>query len=280
MVWPTFKHHSSTFNFWPLISLWGHFQAPYFKMLNDARVASACSYVRACQSETAKKKKKCNSTWLPSSRFILLFVNLDYRTKLEMKTYRPIFWNFLWQHLFLIVFPKFSTFCLHLCRQQNWWSKDLSEQPTLSHNHHGSNYSNCHSHDLIPLSLFFIISKWWRPLPCRMHMYCLGSLPIDIGHIWNYILWFDIPYIQRHHTSTPCSKASKFELQQERHQCYNFWRLWQSNHMLQGDLPTGYLSIDLGKTVLCIMWYNTRTWRNKFCLSSSEHVEINPDWQL
>ena len=33
----------------PLITLWGHFKAPYFKMLNDARVASACLYVRTCQ---------------------------------------------------------------------------------------------------------------------------------------------------------------------------------------------------------------------------------------
>ena len=34
MIWHTFKQHSSTFNFW--FPLWGHFQAPYFKMLNDA----------------------------------------------------------------------------------------------------------------------------------------------------------------------------------------------------------------------------------------------------
>ena len=33
----------------PLITLLGHFKAPYFKMLNDARVASACLYVRTCQ---------------------------------------------------------------------------------------------------------------------------------------------------------------------------------------------------------------------------------------
>ena len=33
----------------PLITLWGHFKASYFKMLNDARVASACLYVRTCQ---------------------------------------------------------------------------------------------------------------------------------------------------------------------------------------------------------------------------------------
>ena len=33
----------------PLITLSGHFKAPYFKMLNDARVASACLYVRTSQ---------------------------------------------------------------------------------------------------------------------------------------------------------------------------------------------------------------------------------------
>ena len=33
----------------PLITLWGLFKAPNFKMLNDARVASACLYVRTCQ---------------------------------------------------------------------------------------------------------------------------------------------------------------------------------------------------------------------------------------
>ena len=39
----------------PLITLWVHFKAPYFKMLNDARVASACfmsGHVK--ESETAK----------------------------------------------------------------------------------------------------------------------------------------------------------------------------------------------------------------------------------
>ena len=40
----------------PLITLWGHFKASYFKMLNDARVASACSYVRACRRVRNSKK--------------------------------------------------------------------------------------------------------------------------------------------------------------------------------------------------------------------------------
>ena len=34
----------------PLKPSWGDFQAPYFRILNDARVASAqCSYIRTCQ---------------------------------------------------------------------------------------------------------------------------------------------------------------------------------------------------------------------------------------
>ena len=33
----------------PLITLWCHFKASYFKMLNDTRVASVCLYVRTCQ---------------------------------------------------------------------------------------------------------------------------------------------------------------------------------------------------------------------------------------
>ena len=50
------KKNSSTFNIWPLITLWGHFKAPYFKMLNDAKVASACFYVRTCQRVRNSKK--------------------------------------------------------------------------------------------------------------------------------------------------------------------------------------------------------------------------------
>ena len=43
-------------------------------MLNYARVASACLYVRTCQ-RVWKQQKYCNYTRLPSSKFILLFVN-------------------------------------------------------------------------------------------------------------------------------------------------------------------------------------------------------------
>ena len=40
----------------PIITLWGHFEAPYFKMLNDASVASAGSYIRTCRRIRNSKK--------------------------------------------------------------------------------------------------------------------------------------------------------------------------------------------------------------------------------
>ena len=56
LIWLIWKWHSSTFNFWPLITLWGNFDAPYLKLLNDASVASACSYVRTCRRVRNSKK--------------------------------------------------------------------------------------------------------------------------------------------------------------------------------------------------------------------------------
>ena len=38
------------------MTLWGHFEAPYFKMLNDASVASAGSYIRTCRRIRNSKK--------------------------------------------------------------------------------------------------------------------------------------------------------------------------------------------------------------------------------
>ena len=57
----------------PLITLWGHFKAPYFKMLNDARVASAaCLYVRTCQRvRNTKNIATIRDLHLPSSFFCL-----------------------------------------------------------------------------------------------------------------------------------------------------------------------------------------------------------------
>ena len=40
----------------PLITLWGNFDAPYPKLLNDASVASACFYVRTCRRVRNSKK--------------------------------------------------------------------------------------------------------------------------------------------------------------------------------------------------------------------------------
>ena len=56
----------------PLITLWGHFKAPYYKILNDARVASACLYVRICQRvRNSKNIATIRDFHLPSSFFCL-----------------------------------------------------------------------------------------------------------------------------------------------------------------------------------------------------------------
>ena len=56
----------------PLITLWGHFEAPYFKMLNDAIVASACLHVRTCQRvRNSKNIATIRDFHLPSSFFCL-----------------------------------------------------------------------------------------------------------------------------------------------------------------------------------------------------------------
>ena len=56
LIWLIWKWHSSTFNFWPLITLWVNFDAPYLKLLNDASVASACFYVRTYRRVRNSKK--------------------------------------------------------------------------------------------------------------------------------------------------------------------------------------------------------------------------------
>ena len=56
----------------PLITLWGHFKTRYFEMLNDARVASACLYVRTCQRvRNSKNIATIRDFHLPSSFFCL-----------------------------------------------------------------------------------------------------------------------------------------------------------------------------------------------------------------
>ena len=60
IIWNTFiKQHSKTVKLWSLFTLWGHFKASCFKkLLNDARVTSACSNIRTCQRVRNSKKKK------------------------------------------------------------------------------------------------------------------------------------------------------------------------------------------------------------------------------
>ena len=65
----------------PFITLWGHFKASYFKMLNDATVASACFYVRACQSvRNSKNIATIRNFHLPSS-FFCLSIRLTWKGK-------------------------------------------------------------------------------------------------------------------------------------------------------------------------------------------------------
>ena len=66
----------------PLITLWGNFDAPYLKLLNDTRVASACFYVRTCRRvRNSKKTATIRNFHLPgsflclSTRLLLLKLN-------------------------------------------------------------------------------------------------------------------------------------------------------------------------------------------------------------
>ena len=63
----------------PLITLWGNFDAPYLKLLNDARVASACFYVRTCRRvRNSKKIATIRDFHLPGS-FLCLSTRLKWR---------------------------------------------------------------------------------------------------------------------------------------------------------------------------------------------------------
>ena len=60
----------------PLITLWGNFDAPYLKLLNDASVASACFYVRTCRRvKNSKKIATIRDFHLPGS-FLCLSTRL------------------------------------------------------------------------------------------------------------------------------------------------------------------------------------------------------------
>ena len=85
LIWLIWKWHSSTFNFDPLITLWGNFDAPYLKLLNDANVASACFYVRTCRRvRNSKKIATIRDFHLPGS-FLCLSTRLKGWTKFELQ---------------------------------------------------------------------------------------------------------------------------------------------------------------------------------------------------
>ena len=66
----------------PLITLWGNFDAPYLKLLNDARVASACFYVRTCRRvRNSKKIATIRDFHLPGS-FLCLSTRLYIRVEI------------------------------------------------------------------------------------------------------------------------------------------------------------------------------------------------------
>ena len=66
----------------PLITLWGKLDAPYLKMLNDASMASACSYVRTCRRvRNSKKIATIRDFHLPGS-FLCLSTRLKSKSSL------------------------------------------------------------------------------------------------------------------------------------------------------------------------------------------------------
>ena len=68
----------------PLITLWGNFDAPYLKVLNDARVASACFYVRTCRRvRNSKKIATIHDFHLPGSFFCLSTRLYAFKFKLD-----------------------------------------------------------------------------------------------------------------------------------------------------------------------------------------------------
>ena len=69
----------------PLITLWGNFDAPYLKLLNDASVASACFYVRTCRRvRNSKKIATIRDFHLPGS-FLCLSTRLHVHSSIILK---------------------------------------------------------------------------------------------------------------------------------------------------------------------------------------------------
>ena len=97
----------------PLITLWGNFDAPYLKLLNDASVASACFYVRTCRRvRNSKKIATIRDFHLPGS-FLCLSTRLASVTTTPSIKYTNsrkldlfIETNVFGQIVFLLILPK------------------------------------------------------------------------------------------------------------------------------------------------------------------------------
>ena len=63
----------------PLVTLWGYFNVPCLKLLSDASVASACSYIRTCRRvRNSKKIATIRDFYLPGSFFCLSTTLIHY----------------------------------------------------------------------------------------------------------------------------------------------------------------------------------------------------------
>ena len=87
----------------PLMTLWGKFDAPYLKLLNDASVASACFYVRTCRRvRNSKKIAIIRDFHLPGS-FLCLSTRLicDVSSRLFVSFIFVKYKAFTWAHCLL-----------------------------------------------------------------------------------------------------------------------------------------------------------------------------------
>ena len=113
----------------PLITLWGNFDAPYLKLLNDASVASACFYVRTCRRvRNSKKIATIRDFHLPGSFLCLstrltVGVNLSnwfFKTEFRFSSISRWIFGFPYEpYNILIVYFGGRIICCWSC----WWDK-------------------------------------------------------------------------------------------------------------------------------------------------------------
>ena len=130
----------------PLITLWGNLDAPYLKLLNDASMASACSYVRTCRRiRNSKKIATIRDFHLPGS-FLCLSTRLQ---SLIQLTEKPATSR---QH------------CAYTCTQKSnaWVKVKLS---IMAHPRHTTNYTIC-VYNVCVHSFNSLCSQIWMILCC------------------------------------------------------------------------------------------------------------------